>query len=403
MLPDLNNVPQQRQAVGAIVASLVLHLILMLFFVALAGMIPDVHVDFAKPEAQLQPLEVTIMDTFRPEEKPAPAVDEKPAELVSAEELKARAMRPVIDSAGLAQSDGKPKDALFESDQDMKAGSEKPATGDAPLPSQDGRTDTFMTFKDQRSRLGVPNPSPTVEEAPAPSAPPAEAAPPVTPKVVVDKPAGEPTAPEQKVKPPPAPEVLEPASDQIAVATKMSEVRDGPVTELTPPPAPAFRTRVTPVQPARETTEMAKLITPAPKSAKKSQPSEPEYQEDLYKSRIDGGITTRGPNGVDAIRTPLGVYQKQVKSAIGSRWTYYVKTHPDRFAVGSVKIAYAITREGKIRDIRVISNTSNASFEMMCQQVMNEARIMPPPEDALPDMSDGKLEDTFTFTILPPL
>ena len=57
LLPDLNNVPQQRQAVGAIVASLVLHLILLLLFEGLVGLFPAVEVEFKKNGPELQPLE----------------------------------------------------------------------------------------------------------------------------------------------------------------------------------------------------------------------------------------------------------------------------------------------------------------------------------------------------------
>jgi hypothetical protein len=117
LLPDLNNVPQQRQAVGAIVASLVVHLILLLLFVVAAGFFPELSVEFKKGKPELQPLELEIVSMPTPESMP---------ELITPEELKARAERMEIDSTGLAKADEAPKEALFESDQDMKAASEKP-------------------------------------------------------------------------------------------------------------------------------------------------------------------------------------------------------------------------------------------------------------------------------------
>src|SRR6478736_7814137 len=89
LLPDLTNVPQRRQAVGAIVASLVVHLILLLLFAAIAGFVPDLKVEFKKQAPELQPLEVQIVSL--PEK-------ESPPELVTPEELQARAERMVIDS-----------------------------------------------------------------------------------------------------------------------------------------------------------------------------------------------------------------------------------------------------------------------------------------------------------------
>lgn len=390
LLPDLNNVPQRRQAVGAVVASVVVHLLLLLFFASMAGLVPDISVDFAKPKAEPQALEITIMDTAQPEEKAA--------ELLSAEELKARAEKPVIDSTGLAKSAEKPKDAIFESDQDMKAASEKAPTGDAPLPSQDGRTLPFMNFKDQDVQLGSTKMPPAPAEPATPPEPPAraKAAPPEP--ATVDKPMPEAAAtpmPVAKATPLPAPEVVKPADDQIAVSTKMTEEKDGPVTQLTPAPAPAFRTRPV-TQPARERTEMAKLSTPRPMRTTDS-----GFQEQQIKSRIEGSISNRGPAAVDAVKTPLGVYMKQVKAAIASRWYFYMKQKRDLYSTGSAKVSFAITQDGKIRDVRLMNNTSNSAFALMCEQSVAEAEIAPPPEEAMPVMQDGKLEHDFTFNYVP--
>lgn len=394
LLPDLTNVPQQRQAVGAVIASLVVHLLLLLFFASMAGLIPDMRVDFAKPQAEPQPLEITIEDTSPPEEKAA--------EQLTAEELKARAEKPMIDSTGLAKSAVKPKDAIFESDQDMKAASEKPATGDAPLPSQDGRTMPFTQFKDQDVTLGSTKMPPAAAEPAAPPVPPAQAKAEPAEKAPADKPEPDAAAtpmPVAKAKstPPPAPEVIKPDDDQIAVATKMTEVKDGPITQLTPVPAPAFRTRPI-AQPTHERTEMAKLTTPQPRPAA---PTDSGFQEQQMKTRVEGSISNYGPAAVDAVKTPLGVYFKQVKAAIASRWYFYMKQRRDLYSTGSAKVSFVITKDGRIRQVKLMNNTSNTAFGLMCEQSVSEAEIAPPPEEAMPVMQDGKLEHDFTFNYVP--
>jgi hypothetical protein len=166
MLPDLNNVPQRSQAVGAIVASLVVHLLLLLLFLAMAGLMPTFgEIDFKKPVAAPQPLEVQIV-----------SLPEAPSELLSPEELAERAQRAFIDSAGLAKADAPPKDAAFESDEDMKAASEKPATGDAPLPSQDGKNLPFQHFETKDVVLGSAKLPPADLPLPQPPAPDVQAA-----------------------------------------------------------------------------------------------------------------------------------------------------------------------------------------------------------------------------------
>lgn len=391
LLPDMNNVPQKRQAVGGIVASVVAHLLLLLLFIIGSRLAPEGSVDFAQPKPDLSPqgLEMTLELT-----EPDPSL----AELLTPEELKARAERPIIDSTGLAASKDAPKEAIFESDQNMKAASEKPPTGDLPLPSQEGRDLPFMNFKDQESRVGSMKAPPSPTDAVDPAVPPPK------PMTAEKSPAQEPPAPEAatapaKPTPPPVPEVLEANETQIAIATKMTEVKDGPVTKLTPA-TPAFRSR--PLQapaPARpEPMEMAKLVTPAPRA----DPSSPSgFQEEQIKTRVEGSISNRGANSVDAVKTPLGVYFKQVKAAIASRWYFFMKQHRDLYAVGSAKISFSITKEGRITGVRIAGNSSNAAFGMMCQQAVAEAEIAPPPEEANAVMEDGKLEHDFTFNYVP--
>lgn len=368
LLPDISRVPQRRQAVGAIVASLVLHLILLLLFVGIAAMLPDGTLKLDEPAAALTPLEVQIVTP--PDEK-----------LVTPEELKAAAERPVIDSTGLTKADEAPKDSIFDSDENMKAGSDQPATGILPLPSQEGRNLPFPQFTNQNSMLGSTKtpPSPAVPEPPAPPA--------AAPKVAEAKPKTKAQANEAKATPPPkAPESAELKPDEIAVGQKPKPRTSAP--ELTPQSLPE-------AEPNRQ--EMAKLTTPSPKQTRRT----PGYQEEQTKTRVEGNISNRGPRGVDAVKTPLGIYLKQVKAQIGSRWYYYLEKRRDLYATGSVRLSFAITKEGQVRNVRVHDNTSNDAFALMCQQCVIEAEIPPPPTEAEAIMPNGQLEQDLNFNYVP--
>ena len=115
------------------------------------------------------------------------------------------------------------------------------------------------------------------------------------------------------------------------------------------------------------------------------------------RARVTAGLA----NAVDAVKTPMGVYLKQVKAAIASRWYFYMKQRRDLYATGSAKVSFTITRDGRIRDVRLVHNTSNSAFGMMCEQSVTEAEIAAPPEEAMPVMPDGKLEHDFTFNYVP--
>ena len=194
-------------------------------------------------------------------------------------------------------------------------------------------------------------------------------------------------------------QVSEPKEDELVIAEKAKPMPE-PITKVTLPPPPHPVPVAVPVPVADppkpdEKMDMAKLITPPPRPQPITQPG---FQAQQEQTRIEGSISNRGKASVDAVKTPLAVYRKQVNAAIGSRWYYYVKERRDLLAFGSVKVTYAITANGKMVDVRVVSNTSNESLARICEQSIREAEIGPPPDEAQPAMLDGRLEGELSFT-----
>lgn len=388
LLPDLNNIPVRRQAVGAMIASIVLHVLLLLLLAFAASLLPAPRLDFARSKPKLQELEVTLFETPQ-------------LEIVTPRQLLQRAEeRQFIDSAGLAKSEAKPEEAIFESDQDMIAASEKAGAGDAPLPAMDGRDLPFTNFTTQDVRLGPANepPGPEAADPAPPAAPPAapERLNPEQPVAKKEEPSRDPAkdvppveAP--KAAPPPLPKVERISPEQIAIARPDN-------------PAPSPETGAIPMRPLprpvpapvpEPPVEVARLATPPPRPQPLPRPG---FQSQQERTKIDGSITNRGKAAVDAVRTPLAVYRKQVNAAIGSRWYYYVRQRRDLIAFGSVKVSYAITAAGRIVDVNIVTNTSNQTLANICQQSIREAEIGPPPEEAVASMVDGRLEGDLTFT-----
>jgi len=194
--------------------------------------------------------------------------------------------------------------------------------------------------------------------------------------------------------PPPVPDVIKPNDNQIAIAEKVVEKPPGPVTRLLPAQVQP-RPIPEPAKPKQEPQDMAKLITPPPRPVPVPQTG---FQPQLEKTRIEGSISNRGKAAVDALKTPLAVYKKQVNAAIGSRWYFYVQQRRDLISLGSAKMSYRITPQGKITDVKVVENTSNEVFAMICERSIREAEIGPPPEEATPAMIGGRLEGELTFT-----
>ena len=381
-IPDISAVPLRRQVMIGVAASVLLHLLALVAMALLAGVVrkPD---DLAKARPQPEELELRIIQPEEPQILPAPVAPEK----------------QFIDSRGLAES--KPAASpVFETDKDMTAASEKAASGALPLPSQDGRGRFDNVFDTQKSSVGPAKepPAPVLEIASARPSPPAQAQSPAK-----EMPAQEKSSPAQPAATPPPKsaektdaaavakatleklrEVEKKRDDEIALAAKQQLPPLPPaVTKLERPPEPPIP-RAIPVQPAPQ--QMAKLTKPG-------------YQPEQEKSRVEGSITNRGKNAVDAVATPLGKYKAQVYNAIGSRWLYYVKSRMDVLAIGTAKVSFFVTSTGRVQDIRVEGNTANASFAEVCERAIRDAEISQPPAGSLDEMRDGRLEYSITFTL----
>jgi hypothetical protein len=368
-IPDISHQPKSRQVSIGLLASLLFHLLLLGGAVTVGMVLPE-HglLNFKKPKPKLEEIEITVIP---------PAQEE--ARLVPLEEIEHP--KPFIDSRGLASSEQAPEKTVFESDVNMKAASELPATGDLPLPSQAGRNEPeFPAFQDQKMSLGK-TAAPFSRESPAPTppVPPAEAAPPAEPaKSPPTPPTPEPTTAMEKSPPTPLKEVTKPAEDEIALAAKEAN-------PVAPPPAPA-RPRM------RATAPVAMLATPVPQERIKA-----GYSPLQEKTRIEGNISNRGRNAVDAAGTPLGRYKKAVYDAVGSRWYHYTEMRTSVIAPGSIRVSFSIDSKGRAVDVKSEGNTSNSSFAAVCEQAVREAEIAPPPSD-LDELRDGNLPFSITFT-----
>jgi hypothetical protein len=261
----------------------------------------------------------------------------------------------------------------------MRAASEKPATGDLPLPSQQGRiVPNHVEFEQKNMSLGA-GAAPVAKDSPAPSPSPI---PPTTgpaEKEVKAKPATDVAAKETEggKKPATLPTKAKPSEDDIALQTIPSAA-----------PKPKFQNR---------SAQQLALLTPA--TAKPAPSEDAATQAQAEKLRVEGSISNRGRNAVNAKGTPLGRYYETVGRTISSRWNFYVKDKGDLLAFGSVRTVFTIDRKGHVVRIHSEENTSNDAFATVCERAVLESQIPPPGRDLSDALADGKLDITFTFTL----
>src|SRR5437868_116671 len=99
----------------------------------------------------------------------------------------------------------------------------------------------------------------------------------------------------------------------------------------------------------------------APETERSAEASRAQSAYRPYKerTRISGRITNRGVSSVDALGTPLGSYKDFVLKAIGSRWYVLVDQKNDLVNIGTTDVMFVVGRNGQVKDIRIIENTSN--------------------------------------------
>jgi len=141
--------------------------------------------------------------------------------------------------------------------------------------------------------------------------------------------------------------------------------------------------------------------TPRPSVATKPQPPRSIYQPMKERTRSSGSISNRGISSVNAIGTPRGRYEKMIQDAIGSRWYAYVAEKMDLISLGTAQVAFSIDRSGRVKNLKVVNNSSNEAFANVCLQSIIEIRMPPIPEDVANTLPPEGLDEQITFTMFP--
>lgn len=123
------------------------------------------------------------------------------------------------------------------------------------------------------------------------------------------------------------------------------------------------------------------------------------FQEGKQQTRVDGGLAENGKTGVNASKTPLAAYMKQVSRAIGARWNQVIRSRMDSLETGSVKVRFKVAMDGVVHEVVLEQSSANREFSELCLDVIRAAELDPPPPEAAPLLRKGLLEIPFTFSL----
>ena len=139
--------------------------------------------------------------------------------------------------------------------------------------------------------------------------------------------------------------------------------------------------------------------TPAAQPTTTPQPVRSTYQPLRQQKRMSGAISNRGPSSINAVGTPLGRYQKMLYDAVGSRWYNYVHQQSDLVSIGTAHLVFSVDRSGRVRNLKIVQNTSNESFANVCLRSVLEVQLPPIPEDVASTLPSEGLEEEMSFTM----
>jgi TonB family protein len=285
-----------------------------------------------------------------PPNPPATETQDKLPELTLMDTPPAQQKRQYVDTDDDQKTDKKPDETQFESDKDTAAASDKEGKIPGPLPEQEGKNLEDLMFKNHDFSLDTKGTDFNRESA-----------------------NGGQTAQSTPVPVPTASPIPAPTPNPEEMAMLVSTPTP------TPPPIPQQKT-------AQQNKNQG-----APPTA---------YRPQKIVTRMQGNISNRGHSSVGAIGTPQGRFQKAVEDAVGSRWYYYVGQRADLVEIGTVRIDFKITPSGRVKDARIISNSSNQTFGSVSLQSILDASIPPMPPDLASLVPETGLEFTFSFTQL---
>jgi outer membrane biosynthesis protein TonB len=288
---------------------------------------------------------------------PAIPPEETPSELTIMDLSPARP--PVEKNPQFVETDKskesaeKPKEQTFESNANSLAASEAAPSGDLPLPSQNGKDLPLRDLETHDFSLQTQGSQPQPKQPEQPESKPAES-------------------------PPPA---ATPEPEQLAMLTSTPPPPIKAPDETEPSPSP----------------ELAPSLAPAPRP-KPEAPSS-SYQAQKQQTRIAGSISNRGPSSVNAVGTPLGRYQKMLYDSVGARWYQHTAERHDLISIGTTRLTFSIDREGRVKNLKVIENTANEAFAIVCIQSVQELKMPPIPEDVASTLPPEGLQQELTFVL----
>jgi hypothetical protein len=123
----------------------------------------------------------------------------------------------------------------------------------------------------------------------------------------------------------------------------------------------------------------------------------------MYLLASFAGSCTTAPPVAQPVPTTIEGYKKIVEDQLGSLWYRQTRFYADGLSVGTVVTQFAISSEGgRIRQLKIVSNTANAIVKMTVLHAIRGLRVPPVPPAILKNLPDHLITFEYSFTVYPP-
>ena len=367
----------------AVMAAVVLHVALFLFFVVLIALNllkkPGPG-EMAPTPTPMATVEIRPEMFERPKPKPEPVVEE---------EIKQRFAKTNPSQA----SEKAPENAAFIGERNTEAASELPPDPNGPkMPSQDGveprrgdESNTFdSTFTDgQDGEVSLKPESPGAPPAGDPLLKPADPALPVV----------DPGEAEEELPPPPsgaAAEELMKTETQIPVPKKEDAEEDDQEEELLPKESESKADAQSKNTAGGAPDSKPAEETPPPKDA--------GFQSEIKKTKLRGSIGRKGTTALDVEDSAIGRYQAKLSKAVEREWQMNCVQYRDHITPGALTIRFLIDAKGKVSGVRFLQMMEGGEIQQgFTLKSIQKADIPPMPKDILDELNGDPLELIYNF------
>lgn len=159
-----------------------------------------------------------------------------------------------------------------------------------------------------------------------------------------------------------------------------------------PPPKPQTPDMKLPDEPLVPESMPAKPPAPPP-APQALKTAKDEFVPQKRTSEVNGRVTNRGSqDSVDAIETAEGHYKQSINSIIRKNWQTSVMRHADFAQPCDIVVHVVINKDGKTKDVRIVSSNGNAAITDACLSSILESKLPPIPDD----MRSQMLTDSYS-------